>query len=125
MYEFNEDEDEVISRLAVSMSNVGFMSMVAGMLTLLETIFAGVLAIMAGFIALGTLSIASTVIQVTIAGMMISAGRILLAIVRTEGDDIGHLMRGMSRITTIFVLQIVVTLIAIGVVVWLAIGAFS
>lgn len=125
MYEFDADEDEVIARLAVSMSNVGFMSMVAGMLTLLQTIFTAVLAIMVGFLALGILSIASTVIQVTIAGLMISAGRILLAIVRTEGDDMGHLMRGMSRITTIFVLQIVITLVALGIVVWLGIGAFS
>ena len=68
MYEFNEDEDEVIARLAVSMSNVGFLSLFGGMLTLLKVLFISVVAVMIGYVALGMLSIVSCVLQLAIAG---------------------------------------------------------
>jgi hypothetical protein len=123
VYEFNEDEDEVIARLAVSMSNVGFLSLFGGMLTLLKVLFISVLAVMIGYVALGMLSIVSCVLQLTIAGMMIGAGRVLLGIVRTEGDDMAILMRGLGRITTIFVLEIIVTIIALGFVVWIGVAS--
>ena len=122
MYEFDAEEDEVIARLAVSMSNVGFLSLFGGMLTLLKVLFLSVLVVMAGYVALGALSIVSCVLQLTIAGMMIGAGRVLLGIVRTEGDDMAILMRGLGRITAIFVLEIIVTIIALGFVVWIGVA---
>jgi hypothetical protein len=120
MYEFGPDEDEVVFQLARAMQNVGIFSLLGGMVTMVRVLLIGVLAILTGYVRIGSLSITAAVVDIVVAFMLISAGRTLMQIPRTTGDDMGHLMRGLSRFTTMMMLQIVLTAMALGFVIVIA-----
>jgi hypothetical protein len=124
-YEFSEEEDETIFGLGASMQFVGIFTLIIGVSDLLRILFTSVVLIVAGAVALATLLLVSSVLQIVISGFTLAAGRSLIAIPRTQGNDMDHLMRAMHRMTTMFGLQIVVSVIALGFLGWFAVMVLS
>ena len=102
-YEFGTDEDETIAVLAGAMQNVGVLSLIAGLSVIINELAVNALLFHMGFHSIAVMSSIAAVLQLVIAGMLIGGGRLLMAVPRTEGEDIPNLMAGLRKLGTIVV----------------------
>jgi hypothetical protein len=119
-YEFSPDEEETIATLAGAMQNVGMVGLFGGMLGLLRELYALAFLHLLGFTLIASLGLVVTVLPIVIAALMIGGGRTLMKIAHTEGEDVALLVRGIDRLTLIYVLEAIVALAAFGVIGWLS-----
>ncbi len=112
-YEFGSDEDETIAVLAAAMQNVGVLSLIAGLSVIVNELAVNALLFHMGFHSIAVMSSIAAVLQLVIAGMLIGGGRLLMAVPRTEGEDIPNLIAGLRKLGTIYLLQAIVTVAAI------------
>ncbi len=112
-YEFGSDEDETIAVLAAAMQNVGVLSLIAGLSVIVNELAVNALLFHMGFHSIAVMSAIAAVLQLVIAGMLIGGGRLLMAVPRTEGEDIPNLIAGLRKLGTIYLLQAIVTVAAI------------
>ncbi len=123
-FEFDAEHEETIARLAAAMQNVGVVGLFGGMAGFLRELAAwallGVL-----FTKLGILAVVVTVLPIVISGLLIRAGRKLMAVVRTQGEDITNLMAGVEGLATIYLLETITTAASLVIVAWLLFGVLS
>lgn len=123
-YEFGTEEDETIAVLAGAMQNVGVLSLIAGLAVIVDQLAVNALLFHLGFHSIAVMSSIAAILQLVIAGMLIGGGRLLMAVPRTEGEDIPNLMAGLRKLGTIYFLQAIVTVAAI-VMCGLMLGVWS
>jgi hypothetical protein len=109
-YEFNGGENGIIQQLASAMSFVGIMTIIVGVLTGIS-----------GFIQVsqprgggqGFASIVQGVLFLVIGLMTQGASSHFSQVVKTEGNDIGHLMQALDKLRGMYVLQKILFIIVL------------
>ena len=114
VYEFGQLENQAFTRLAVAMQWVA----------LLQIAIATLLAASAAEQLVSSISDGSFLAMVRSAALMLvpaliglwtyRAGRHFRLIVRTQGDDIRHLMDAIGELTKLYILQLLLFLLAVG-----------
>jgi hypothetical protein len=104
-YEFDMTENEVIDGLSRSMSFVGIIMMVFGGLI----VIAGVVNLPR---AVALLEIGQGVVMILIGAWLASAARSFRDMVRTEGNDITHLMAALRKLRSVYFTQAVLYILA-------------
>ncbi len=114
MYEFNEQENVIIKKLYQQMAFVGYCLLFLG----------AVFVVFFLIWLLGDANIIKTLFAVVIAVIMLTMGVITILssnhfkkVVKTEGEDIRHLMIAVDKLTTWFSIQTIMILISIAVVI--------
>mgnify|MGYP004003312633 CR=1 FL=1 len=105
-YEFNEQQNEVFSKLATSLRVVGIANMVLGPITML-----GVLNEDYGSIITGA-------VYFVIGYLTFTASSPVQAIVETEGNDIDYLMVAMEKLEKLYSIQKVIIFMAVIIIVF-------
>ena len=125
-YEFTALENKKFTRLAGAMQLVAMLEIVAALLGAIPAATAARGHLGEGEILAGLVPVAAVVAPLFIGLWTFRAGGHLRLIVRTEGDDIRHLMAAVSELTKLYILQIWLFLFTIGFVVFslVAHGAF-
>jgi hypothetical protein len=126
-YRFSEAHRDMFRTLAQSMSFVGVSLL---LLSLLGGSIFGLVALSEGFVANGVAVLVAAVALVLMAWWMMSAGRSLGALVRTQGRDVHRLMEAVTQLRLLFgfarvvviVFTLLVTLIAAGVLWCMLVG---
>ena len=121
-YEFNDQENVILKKLYKHMNFVGYSFLVLGILTAIIAIGfiqhdKGIWFILIGFVA--------AVILVTLGVLTNNMASRFKAVVKTEGDDIDHLMVALDHLTSWFNIQIIFIGVAVGVAVLGIIAAFT
>jgi len=106
-YEFSADENKIFERLVYNLSRSGLVVVLASLLLLAYHLVAyfGVTLGKAGaswityvdYAVWGLISLLGVVIGV----LLIRATAAFAALIRTEGDDLAHLMQGITRLANI------------------------
>jgi hypothetical protein len=104
-YEFDINENEVIDGLSRSMNFVGIIMMVFGGLIVL----AGVVNLPRG---VALLQIGQGVVMILIGAWLAGAARSFRDMVRTEGNDITHLMAALRKLRSVYFTQAVLYILA-------------
>jgi hypothetical protein len=121
-YEFDANEDEVIARLAGAMQNVGIVSLLGSGGGLIYGVITLLVMIQTGHPAMAVLVLILMAAPFASAIALLGAGTALMGAVRTEGEDIQLVMRGLRRLTVVYLLEITLNVIALGfitlVLVW-------
>jgi hypothetical protein len=104
-YEFDINENEVIDGLSRSMNFVGIIMLIFGGLIVL----AGVVNLPRG---VALLQIGQGVVMMLIGGWLFGAARSLKDVVRTEGNDITHLMSALRKLRSVYFTQAVLYILA-------------
>ena len=101
-YEFDEQQDEVVAALARWMINVAMLTLLSG-----AGVFSYALIILFALhhTVPGLLGIGISVGQSVVTFMLLAAGRRLILIPRTEGEDMENLMGGLARLGTTYLVQ--------------------
>ncbi|MEO6772857.1 MAG: hypothetical protein ABI467_07525 [Kofleriaceae bacterium] len=103
-FEFDSEQDEPIAVLGTAMQNLGLLTLFAGMLALVaQLIGLAAVALYSGTVAL--LGAVSVIVNIVISWKLVSAGRTLIAIPRTDGNDLPLLMTALRRMAVINALQ--------------------
>jgi hypothetical protein len=100
-YEFNEQQNTQLAKLATSMTFVGVMMIVLGVICGLSVLAGEVSGVITG------------VLYVLIGVWTRSAGQSLRSIVDTEGNDISHLMDAIGNLGKLYLLQKWLVILAI------------
>ena len=117
-YEFSAEENETFARLVRNMARSGLVVVIASLILLGYHVVAyfGVSLGKAAAPMITSLDYAVwtliSLIGVVIGVLLIRATAVFAALIRTEGDDLAHLMQGMKRLADI-----------LGLVFWAASGA--
>jgi hypothetical protein len=119
-YEFNEYEDEIIARLGRWMQNVGTVSLLGSGAGLIYGVILVLGMVFTGHVGGSILVVVLMATPFASALALVSAGKALMAVVRTEGEDIPLVMRGMRRLTTVYILEIVLSVVALALLAYLA-----
>ena len=117
-YEFDINENEVIDGLSGSMSFVGIITMVFGGLIVL----AGIVNLPRG---VALLQIGQGVVMLLIGVWLFGAARSLKDVVRTEGNDITHLMAALRKLRSVYFTQAVLYIVACVLVALLIVFALT
>jgi hypothetical protein len=125
-YEFSALENKRFTRLAGAMQTVSVLEVMAGLLGIAPAWPAAVQGFSEGKVLASLLPVAAVVVPVLVGVWTYRAGGHLRLIVRTQGDDIAHLMAAMGELTKLYILQIWLFLMAVGAVIFslVAHGAF-
>ncbi len=117
-YEFSADENKTFERLVRNMSRSGLVVVIASFI-LLGYHFIDYFGVSLGKAASPVITyvdygvwIVISLLGVTIGVLLIRATAAFRALIRTEGDDLAHLMHGIARLADI-----------LGLVFWAAAGA--
>ena len=117
-YEFSAEENKTFERLVRNMSRSGIVVIIASLI-LLGYHFIAYFGVSLGKAASPVITyldyavwILISLIGVVIGVLLLRATTAFAALIRTEGDDVAHLMQGMKRLADI-----------LGLVVWAAAGA--
>jgi|SoiMethySBSTD1v2_1073268.scaffolds.fasta_scaffold403204_3 hypothetical protein len=117
-YEFSAEENAVFQRLVKNMSRAGVVAVLASLVLLAYHIvdYLGVSAGTAGSVAVTYLDYAAwgviSLIGIFIGVALVRATAAFTAVIRTQGNDVAHLMSGLGRLADIF-----------GTIVWAAVLA--
>src|SRR5262245_53357118 len=117
-YEFTAEENAIFQRLVRNMSRAGVVAVLASLVLLAYHIvdYYGVSAGAAGSAAVTYLDYAAwgiiSLIGIFIGVALVRATAAFTAVIRTQGDDVAHLMSGLTRLADIF-----------GTIVWAAVLA--
>jgi len=117
-YEFDINENEVIDGLSRSMSFVGIIMIVFGGLIVL----AGVVNLPRG---VALLQIGQGVVMILIGAWLAGAARSFRDMVRTEGNDITHLMSALRKLRSVYFTQAVLYIVACVLVALLIVFALT
>ncbi len=101
-YEFTSLENKTIGKAALWSKGVGIISLVNAGLQLLEIGEKGVLSVLI-----------TMAIYVAIGVAFFKGGVAFQKVVDTEGSDIAHMMEALAKVSSAFMIRIVVTLIAV------------
>jgi hypothetical protein len=117
-YEFSALENQAFKRLATSMQLVALLEL-GGVAAFLPTTLGKLRgAIAAGSVQDMVLAGAWLAVPVLIAAWTFRAGSHLRLIVRTEGDDISHLVGAVGELTKLYLLQLVLFVVAAALIAW-------
>lgn len=106
-YEFTPEQNEVIAGLASNMKVVGIVSVIAG-----------ILLVVAGFVLLarGDFSaIFQGILALVFGWFTLQAAAAFRQIVNSQGDDIRHLMTALGVLRSLYLLQVILLCIALGI----------
>jgi hypothetical protein len=117
-YEFSTLENQAFTRLAVSMQLVALLELGAAAVYLPTTLGHLRRAVANGAVQDLALALAWLLIPVMIAAWTFRAGSHLRLIVRTEGDDISHLMGAVGELNKLYLLQLVLFVVAAAIIGW-------
>jgi hypothetical protein len=124
-YEFDANEDEVIARLAGAMQNVGIVSLLGSGAGLIYGVITLLVMIHTGHPAMAVLVLILMAAPFASAIALLGAGSALMGAVRTEGEDIPLVMRGMRRLTVVYMLEILLNVVALGFITLLLVWALT
>jgi hypothetical protein len=120
-YEFDDKQDEVIAALARAMINVAMVTLFGGAITLTRSILLSLAVTASGHGALGLVGLGSSVGELVISALLVIAGRKLILIPRTEGEDMPNLISGLDTLSTTYLLQGLTFAAIAALVVWAAV----
>jgi hypothetical protein len=127
-YEFNEQQNELISSLASCMGVMGIILLIVGALKLLV----GALKLLAGAVTIvmgGAVALSAGIeglLWLVIGGLTLKAAGAFRQIVSSTGNDMDDLMRALGTLRDLYRLQViaVVAAVAAGLLFVLLIGLF-
>ncbi|MBL8955695.1 MAG: hypothetical protein JNK82_33280 [Myxococcaceae bacterium] len=108
-YEFNSTED---ATLQVAGSRAGAWGGISVGLGIIQLLLGGW---MFSSGKPGLPSLVSGIVSIVIGAMFLGVGGSLKNIVATKGNDVGHLMEAMKKLTTALTVQIVVTTVGFAI----------
>ncbi len=113
-YEFTEQENLVITKLFRQMTYVGVLMLILGVIF---GVFGVYLLIAYGY-SIKVLFLLVLAFIIIVMGVItnLSANR-FRQVVKTEGDDIGHLIQALDKLTTWFSIQNIIILVFIGIII--------
>ncbi|NLJ07250.1 MAG: hypothetical protein GX437_06230 [Sphingobacteriales bacterium] len=113
-YEFTEQENLVITKLFRQMTYVGVLMLILGVIF---GVFGVYLLIAKGY-SIKVLFLLVLAFIIIVMGVItnLSANR-FRHVVKTEGDDIGHLIQALDKLTTWFSIQNIIILVFIGIII--------
>ncbi len=113
-YEFSALENQKFTRLAGAMQLVALLEMAGALLAVYLAAPAAWHALAARRPLATLLPIASVLVPLLVGGWTFRAGAHLRLIVRTQGDDIRHLMDAVGQLTKLYLLQLWLFVVALG-----------
>ena len=113
-YEFTALENKRFTRLAGAMQFVAVLEVAAGLLVVFFAAPSAVAGMRAQSVLDTLLPVAGIVVPLLVGAWTYRAGGHLRMIVRTQGDDIRHLMAAVGELTKLYILQIWLFLAALG-----------
>jgi hypothetical protein len=116
-YEFDDQQDEVIASLARAMVNVSMLTLFGAAGALVQSMLLFLTLARGGEHGLAVLGLIGSGGEIFIAAMLVGAGRTLLAIPRTEGEDMPNLMSGLRKLSNAYRIQAVTMAALIALVV--------
>jgi hypothetical protein len=109
-YEFNEYENSVLARAASRAKLWGIIATVYGGLNILGSC--------GGFVKPDMfINFPQGIVGIVVGIMFIGVGNSLASVTQTQGNDIGHLMQGMEKLSTAFLVQAIATLVGLALLV--------
>jgi hypothetical protein len=117
-YEFTALENRKFTRLAGAMQFVAVLEVTGALLAMFLAAPSAAEALDARSVLGTLLPIASVAVPLFVGAWTFRAGGHLRLIVRTEGDDIRHLMAAMAELTKLYILQIWLFLVAVGFIIF-------
>lgn len=109
-YEFNDAENAIIGKTASRAKLWGIISIVIGALYAMSSCFA--------FASPSVLTnLPSGVIGIVVGIFFLGVGNALQNVVATQGNDIQHIMEALQKMGTAFMVQIITTLIGVGLMI--------
>ncbi len=122
-YEFDKLENQRFTRLAGAMQTVAVLEIVTGLLFA----FIALPAVVKGFAHANVLEVLKPIGAVLVPPLIgvwtYRAAVRLRLVVRTEGNDIAHLMDAMAELTKLYLLQLGLWLLAAAVVIWMIVAS--
>jgi uncharacterized membrane protein HdeD (DUF308 family) len=94
-YEFNAEENAVISSAALWARILGVALIVTGLASLINC------------------NVISFILDLIVGIFFITGGSSLAAVVNTQGNDIAHMMQALGKLGTAFKIRVIVTLVAL------------
>ena len=119
-YEFDEHQDEIVAALARAMINVSMLTLLCSGLILARSLWLWFALKETGGRPLAALGLAGSLGELVIAFMLVGAGRKLILIPRTEGEDMPNLMAGLSRLSSTYLVQAITLACLLVVILWVA-----
>lgn len=113
-YEFGRIENQAFTRLAVAMQWVAALELACAALVSVSAIRLLVDATQRGAIPEVARALGYMLVPALIGVWTLRAGHHLKLIVRTEGDDISHLMGAVGELTKLYILQLLLFVLAVG-----------
>ena len=118
-YEFNDFENHTIAKLAKRCSVWGVISLISGGFCALGII--ALLAFMseipneaAVVVGIGAAFLGpAAIVYLAIGGLYIGSGRALRLVVDTQGNDIEHLLGGISKLGKAFMIEVIISIFAV------------
>jgi hypothetical protein len=125
MFEFDTEQESVIWQLAAGLQNFGVVALLSAAAMFARLLFGVIVMTTGGWVTMGVLTLLVASLQIVIAVLMLGAGRVLMAIPRTEGDDLPHLMRGLRRLTLLYTLQAIAMLAVMAIAAAIAVAVYA
>jgi hypothetical protein len=117
-YEFGDRENATVNRLAGRLTAAGIAQIVFGALSLLGNFISGIIG--------GIVGIPGAIALVVIGALFVSAAGSFKQISRTQGNDMGHLMSAMDKLSSAALVQIIgfIAAIVLGAVILAIVAVF-
>lgn len=106
-YEFNEYENSVLAKTAGRAKLWGIIAFVYGALNVVSTCGAFARPDM-------LINFPQGIVGIVVGIMFLGVGNSLASVTTTQGNDIGHLMQGMEKLSNAFLIQVIATLVGVG-----------
>jgi hypothetical protein len=103
-YEFSEAENQTVNKLSSRLMIAGIMQIVFGVLYLFGNF--------AMSLSAGLLGVPGSIAMIIIGALFASAAASFGQISKTQGNDMGHLMQAMGKLTTASLVQIIGYIVA-------------
>lgn len=106
-YEFNEYENSILAKTASRAKLWGIIAIVYGALNVVSTCGAFARPDM-------LINFPQGIVGIVVGIMFLGVGSSLGSVTTTQGNDIGHLMQGMEKLSNAFLIQVIATLVGVG-----------
>jgi hypothetical protein len=116
-YEFTPEHNAVIGRTATRMRAVGIVSIVLGALQTLGAL------IVISKSPVGIIQLPPAIVLVVCGLFFTAGGGRLHAVVKTQGDDVGHLMDALRSVGNAFLVQIIAVIVVVGLALLAAVAS--
>lgn len=125
-YEFTALENKKFTRLAGAMQIVSVLEIVAASLGAIPAFDAVRTHLASGDVLAALVPVGAVIAPLLVGLWTFRAGGHLRLIVRTQGDDIRHLMAAVTELTKLYILQLWLFLVTVGLVIFSLVvhGAF-